>query len=159
MTAAVKGGFMRGAPTRNEPAVTPATATLKRMVEFARRGRPFEEEEPSSLHAGIAWYWVGQNASHSFYLGIDPQGNLRRAACGCEIVREGDPDFSLDQWVRRIEGVNEYARRCPTERRDRYEVGIEALDGRLSRYYLDYARFRVSPDPADPRNPGYLGHL
>lgn len=40
--------------------------------------------EPSSTQHGIAWYAVGHNASHSFYLGVNAEGKLMRRSYAVE---------------------------------------------------------------------------
>lgn len=53
---------------------------------------------PHVREDGGKWWIVGRNASHEFYLGLLPDGTPGRADCGEGMIREGDPDFSREEW-------------------------------------------------------------
>lgn len=55
---------------------------------------------------GVAFYQVGQNASHSFYAGVDADGQKFRRAFG---EGEWDDDGNVIGWTDRISPVESFA--------------------------------------------------
>lgn len=103
-------------------------------------------EKPYTMPDGSRWWCVGENASHSFYVGFFPDGWLGRAAYGDDRIAEGsDEDFVLDTWVLYRESDARF------RRRNGYDFGRSGLsveNGRLVRWYWagHWSQSRIAED-------------